>query len=154
MPLHKENLKIQLDECCKETNECSQSLFDLSLIIPSAPWASIKKSPIEQLTEASLLQKLKSIGLPKLKYQSVEVFLKSYFVASNYHNHMKSLEVLALGEEVKFYRSCYTLQKTYIESVMTLFKNKYESFLEELKQSFNEPLKMLIKKFWLMKVNY
>lgn len=153
LPLHKENLKVQLEECCKETVECSQSLFDLTLIVPSAPWTSIKKSPIEQLTEAGILQKLKSIGLPKLKYQSVEVLMKSFFVATNYHNHMKSLEVLALGEEVKFYRSCYALQKSYIESLMTLFKNKYESFLEELKQSFNEPLKMLIKKFWLMKVN-
>ena len=116
--------------------------------------ASIKKSSIDQLTEASLLQKLKSIGLPKLKYQSVEVLLKSYFVASNYHHHMKSLEALALGEEIKFYRSCYTVQKTYIDSVMTLFKSKYEGFLDELKQNFNEPLRMLIKKFWLMKVGF
>ena len=104
------------------------------------------------MTEASLLQKLKSIGLPKLKYQSVEVLLKSFYVASNYHHHMKHLEVVGLGEEIKFYRSCYAAQKSYIESIMTLFKSKYESFLEELKQSFNEPLKMLIKKFWMMKV--
>ena len=87
-----------------------------------------------------------------MKYQSVEVLLKSYFVASNYHCHLKNLELLGLGEEIKFYRSCYKVQKSYIESVMTLFKSKYESFLEELKQNFNEPLKMLIKKFWIMRV--
>ena len=38
LPLHKENLKTQLDDCCKETNVCTQSLFDLALIVPSAPW--------------------------------------------------------------------------------------------------------------------
>ena len=61
--------------------------------------------------------KLKSIGLPKSKYQPVEVLLKAYYVASNYHHHMKSNEVAALNEEIKFYRSSYSLHKEYIESV-------------------------------------
>lgn len=111
----------------------------------------MKKSPIDKLSQESLLAKLKSIGLPKLKYQSVEVVMKSYFIASNYHHHMKSLELAGLNEEVKFYRSSYKVQKTYIESVISLFKTKYEQFLEELKQNFNDPLRTLIKKFWLMK---
>ena len=38
LPLHKENLKTQLEECCQETNKCTQSLFDLTLLVPSAPW--------------------------------------------------------------------------------------------------------------------
>lgn len=64
---------------------------------------------------------------------------------------MKSLELAGLNEEVKFYRSSYKVQKTYIESVISLFKTKYEQFLEELKQNFNDPLRTLIKNFWRMK---
>ena len=81
------------------------------------PQASIKTSPIEKLSQEDLMLKLKSIGLPKSKYQPVEVLFKAYYVASNYHHHMKSNEVAALNEEIKFYRSSYSLHKEYIESV-------------------------------------
>jgi hypothetical protein len=37
LPLHKDNLKIQLDDCIKSTQETCRNLFDLSLIVPSAP---------------------------------------------------------------------------------------------------------------------
>jgi hypothetical protein len=40
LPFHKENLKSQLDECIKKIGECASSLFDLSLLVPSAPWVS------------------------------------------------------------------------------------------------------------------
>ncbi len=111
----------------------------------------MKKSPIEDLTQERLLSKLRATGIPKLKVQPVEALLKSYFIASNYHNHMKTVECAALSEEIKFYRSCYAIQKEYIDSVMHLFKSKYEQFINELNQNFNEPLNMLIRKFWQMR---
>lgn len=113
----------------------------------------VKKSPIDQLTQDNLIQKLKSINLPKTKYHSVEVLVKSLFIASNYHYHMKGLESASFSEEIKFYRSCYSLQKSYIESVIHLFKEKYEQFVQELSDNLNEPLRCLIDKFWLMKEN-
>ena len=64
---------------------------------------------------------------------------------------MKSLECASMNEELKFYRSCYSLQKSYVESVMTLFQTKYEKFINELNESFNQPLTILIDKFWQMK---
>jgi hypothetical protein len=42
MPVHKENMKSQLDECIKSTKECCSNLFDLSLIVPSAPWVKFR----------------------------------------------------------------------------------------------------------------
>jgi hypothetical protein len=86
-----------------------------------------------------------------MKYQLVEVLLKSYFVSSNYHHHMKSQECIGLKEELKFYRSCYNIQKSYVDSVLTLFKDKYEEFLKDLRHQLADPLKYLIKKFWRMK---
>lgn len=41
LPLHKENLKTQLEESIKLTSECTNDLFDLSLLVPSAPWVSL-----------------------------------------------------------------------------------------------------------------
>jgi hypothetical protein len=38
LPFHEENLKNQLDECLKATNENCSNLFDLSLLVPTAPW--------------------------------------------------------------------------------------------------------------------
>ena len=64
---------------------------------------------------------------------------------------MKSLESLAFNEELKFYRQCYSIQRSYIESVMNLFRVKFEQFITEIRDSFSAPLKALIEKFWLMK---
>ena len=110
-----------------------------------------KKSPIDQLTQEALLSRLKSFSLPKLKHQSVEMLLKAYFIASNYHCHMKSLECAALNEELTFYRSSYSLQKGYVESVMSLFKSKYEQFIQELRVHLSEPLLAIVNKFWRMR---
>ena len=89
--------------------------------------------------------------MPKPKFQLVEVLVKSFFIASNYHLHMRSLECLALNEEIKFYRSSYSLQKNYVESVINSFKARYEQFTNELQQSLKQPLNELIEKFWMMK---
>ncbi|CAF0910568.1 unnamed protein product [Brachionus calyciflorus] len=151
MPLHNESVKNQLDESLKKTSEVCRDLFDLSLLVPSAPWGAIKKSPIEDLSENALMNKLKAIGLPKTKHQSVEILLKSLFISSNYHYHMKTQECTALNEELTFYRSCYSVQKSYVESITDLFRSKYEQFIKELTENIRDPLKILINKFWLMK---
>ena len=91
--------------------------------------------------------------MPKIKFQSVECLFKAYHVAVNYHFFMKTLEVNALNEEVNFYRSSYSVQKSYIDSLMNLFKTKYYQFINELKENLNEPLRSLIHKFNLMKEN-
>jgi hypothetical protein len=89
--------------------------------------------------------------LPKQKQPAVEMLVKSYHVASNYHHHMKTLECSSLREEIEFYRSFYSLQKNYVESIIGLFKIKYQQFLDELKENFYAPLSLLVEKFWLMK---
>jgi hypothetical protein len=38
LPFHSENLSAQLDACISSTKESCDHLFDLSLIVPSAPW--------------------------------------------------------------------------------------------------------------------
>lgn len=151
LPLHKENLRNQLEDCSNATRESCENLFDLMLIVPNAPWSVTKKTPIDKLTQESLLTKLKSIGIPKSKYQPIEVLFKAFFVASNYHHHIKSNELCALEEEIEFYRSSYSTQKSYIESVMHLFMKKYEHFIEELQVNLSVPLKSLIERFWIMK---
>ena len=98
-----------------------------------------------------IIQKLKSIGLPKAKSQPVEIILKSLLSATNYHFHMKCLECAALNEELKFYRLSHSTQKSYVESAMNLLKSNYEQFMDLLKKNFNEPLRILIEKFWQMK---
>lgn len=103
------------------------------------------------LSDDVLIKKLRTFNLGKTKQQLVEVLLKSYYVATNYHYHMKNLECMALNEEVKFYRSSYSLQKSYIESVISSFKSKYQEFMNELEERLKQPLRTLIDKFWLMK---
>ena len=87
----------------------------------------------------------------KTKQQLIEYLFKSYYSASNYHYQMRNLELTALNEEVKFYRATYSVQKSYIESVMNSFKEKYQEFTRELELSLREPLENLIDKFWQMK---
>ena len=36
--LHKENLRDQLEECVSVTKVACSELFDLTLLVPSAPW--------------------------------------------------------------------------------------------------------------------
>ncbi len=110
-----------------------------------------KKSPIQNVSEESLLKRVRSFSLGKTKQQLVEILIKSYYVASNYHYHMKNLEFIALNEEVKFYRASYSIQKNYVESVINSFKLKYEEFNRDLESNLKEPLQNLIDKFWKMK---
>ena len=42
LPFHEENLKAQLDVCMKATNESCANLFDLCLLVPTAPWVILK----------------------------------------------------------------------------------------------------------------
>jgi hypothetical protein len=109
--------------------------------------------PVDRFNQETLITKLKTINLPKLKYQSVECLFKAYHVAVNYHFFMKTLEIKALNEEIQFYRESYSIQKSYIDSLMNLFKLKYDQFLNELKENLNEPLRNLIQKFNSMKEN-
>jgi hypothetical protein len=64
---------------------------------------------------------------------------------------MRNLELTALNEEVKFYRATYSVQKSYIESVMNSFKEKYQEFMRELEFNLKDPLESLVLKFWQMK---
>lgn len=41
LPFHKENVKKQLDDCIDKTVKCTDSLFDLALLVPAAPWVVI-----------------------------------------------------------------------------------------------------------------
>jgi hypothetical protein len=94
---------------------------------------------------------MKALSLPKAKYQSLEILMKAYHLASNYHYHMKSVECAALMEELTFYRSTYSLQKRYIEELMDSFRKNFEQLENDLEISLGEPLKLLIEKFWRMK---
>ena len=47
LPLHKENLKHQLEDCCAATQESCDRLFDLALIVPSAPWVNTFESLLQ-----------------------------------------------------------------------------------------------------------
>jgi hypothetical protein len=38
LPFHSESLNKQLDDCIASTTDSCNHLFDLSLIVPSAPW--------------------------------------------------------------------------------------------------------------------
>ena len=103
------------------------------------------------MSQEMLVNKLKSLGLPKTKYQPVEMLLKAYSIASNYHNHMASLELASLNEELKFYRVCHAAQRDFTHQLTSLFRTGYSQFVNELSQGLSEPLRALIAKFWLMK---
>ena len=38
LPIHKELIQQQLTDCIKTCSICCNNLFNLSLLIPSAPW--------------------------------------------------------------------------------------------------------------------
>jgi hypothetical protein len=42
LPIHRENFKSQLNSSLKLTEQCCRNLFDLALIVPSAPWVFYK----------------------------------------------------------------------------------------------------------------
>jgi hypothetical protein len=46
LPLHRESLKSQVAECLETGQGVCRELFDLALLVPSAPWPVIRKSPI------------------------------------------------------------------------------------------------------------
>lgn len=151
LPLHREGSKMIIDDCIQSCTNCIAKLFDLSLLVPSAPSKSIKANAINSFSEEKFLNRLKSFELPKQKREMVEMLVQSYIIASNYHRNMKNIENLAINEEIKFYRSCYALQKDYIESVINGFKCTYERFMNNLSENLKNPLTELISKFWKMK---
>lgn len=38
LPFHTNSLKSLIDDSAKMTSECCKKLFDLSMLVPSAPW--------------------------------------------------------------------------------------------------------------------
>ena len=40
LPMHEASMREQLNECIVATSQCCTSLFDLSLLVPSAPWVT------------------------------------------------------------------------------------------------------------------
>lgn len=42
LPFHVQSLKKQIDDSAKMTSDCCKKLFDLSILVPSAPWVPIK----------------------------------------------------------------------------------------------------------------
>lgn len=41
LPMHRDNLTSQLEECCSMTQSTCERLFDLMLLVPSAPWVNL-----------------------------------------------------------------------------------------------------------------
>ncbi|MCI4392632.1 hypothetical protein PGIGA_G00147990 [Pangasianodon gigas] len=129
----------QSHHCCTILDRCCLDLLTLSLIVPSAPWASPKQRVIQELEVENILATLPAFprGAPLQRARRAAQALSR---AANYSVLMAQQQVKALEAELDFHRSLYSLQVRTIEELIQGIRQAYQAFQENISQSLCVPL--------------
>ncbi|XP_053085125.1 uncharacterized protein LOC113536957 isoform X1 [Pangasianodon hypophthalmus] len=129
----------QSHHCCTVLDRCCLDLLTLSLIVPSAPWASPKQRVIQELEVENILATLPAFprGAPLQRARRAAQALSR---AANYSVLMAQQQVKALEAELDFHRSLYSLQVRTIEELIQGIRQAYQAFQENISRSLCVPL--------------
>ncbi|MCJ8746860.1 hypothetical protein PDJAM_G00146520 [Pangasius djambal] len=129
----------QSHHCCTILDRCCLDLLTLSLIVPSAPWASPKQRVIQELEVENILATLPAFprGAPLQRARRAAQALSR---AANYSVLMAQQQVKALEAELDFHRSLYSLQVRTIEELILGIRQAYQAFQENISHSLCVPL--------------
>ncbi|XP_036382728.1 uncharacterized protein LOC118776475 [Megalops cyprinoides] len=129
----------QVTHCSQELDRCCSDLLTLSLIIPSAPWASTEQEVTQELSADAVLALLPAFprGAPQQRARRAAEALAR---AANYSRMMAMKQVEALQAELDFHRSLYSLQIRYTEGLIQAIRQAYQVFQENVAQSLCAPL--------------
>ncbi|XP_060763867.1 uncharacterized protein LOC132872795 isoform X2 [Neoarius graeffei] len=129
----------QSHHCCTILDRCCLDLLTLSLIVPSAPWASLEQRVIQELEVENILAALPAFprGAPLQRARRAAQALSR---AANYSVLMAQQQVEALEAELDFHRSLYSLQVRTIEELVQGIRQAYQAFQENISHSLCVPL--------------
>ncbi|XP_017308003.1 uncharacterized protein LOC108256036 isoform X3 [Ictalurus punctatus] len=129
----------QSHHCCAILDRCCLDLLTLSLIVPSAPWASPEQRVIQELEVENILAALPAFprGAPLQRARRAAQALSR---AANYSVLMAQQQVEALEAELDFHRSLYSLQVRTVEELVQGIRQAYRAFQENISQSLCVPL--------------
>ncbi|KAJ8042479.1 hypothetical protein HOLleu_13544 [Holothuria leucospilota] len=130
-------------------SECCQSLIDLSVLVPSAPWPSLKKSVRPEVTSANILAALPSF--PRSKQKQAQAVIDALLKANIYSQELSKLEYRACAEELKFHQEVYELQMEYNRAVFDALKEAYLTFEKDMRDTICIPLSEIVENFNTLK---
>ncbi|KAG7318420.1 hypothetical protein KOW79_018175 [Hemibagrus wyckioides] len=136
----------QSHHCCTILDRCCLDLLTLSLIVPSAPWASPEQRVIQELEVENILAALPAFprGAPLQRARRAAQALSR---AANYSVLMAQQQVEALKAELDFHRSLYSLQVRTIEELVQGIRQAYQAFQENISQSLCVPLQDVLSSY-------
>ncbi|KAK3098152.1 hypothetical protein FSP39_016676, partial [Pinctada imbricata] len=141
----RDRLGNQILKSCALMKDCCGDLTSLSLLYPAAPWPPFKRSAVKDITLESVLKALPP--LPRGRTADVHKTLEALVKAVNYKHHMMEQQVKALKDDVKFHKSVYNLQLSYIESLFHAMKEGYEYLERSTDEVIVTPLKEILEAY-------
>ncbi|KYO48748.1 uncharacterized protein LOC102560227 isoform X1 [Alligator mississippiensis] len=139
-------LMTHVTRCHQSLEECCNDLLILTLIVPSAPWARLENSLIQELTVENVLAALPAFpkGAPQQRAKrAAEALVK----ATNYSKLIAMQQIKALQAELDFHRSIYSLQVKYTEAVFEGIKQAYHTFQENVVTVLCSPLQDVLSSY-------
>ncbi|KAL5004560.1 hypothetical protein ScPMuIL_018016 [Solemya velum] len=142
---HYNRTESQLLKCCALTRECCQGLMELSLLHPSAPLPPLKKSTLKDVTCDVVIKSLPPF--PRSKTAEVQKTIEALVKAFSFKTYMGNQQVKALNGEVKFHKSVYNIQLSYIESLFQAIRQGYTEFEQSTQHVVVEPLRNILQAY-------
>ncbi|KAJ8304587.1 hypothetical protein KUTeg_018170, partial [Tegillarca granosa] len=105
----------------------------------------LKRCCIKDITTEKVMKNLPS--LPRSKSGEVQKVIEALLKAVNYRHHMVTQEVKNLKEDVKFHKSVYNLQVSYIDSLFDVVRDGYANFEQSTNEIIVKPLKDILDAF-------
>ncbi|XP_065909658.1 putative leucine-rich repeat-containing protein DDB_G0290503 isoform X2 [Dysidea avara] len=137
--LHCHGVDVVADE---NLQQCCCDLLQLSLLMPSAPWPSLKSSQDEfGFTVDSIITSLPPFVRDKKEGRDV---IHGAVKAFTYANNMLQSKCNSLTKELSFYESVYKLQIDHISSFYQSVITAYDKFAEEVRQCISKPLNAIL----------
>ncbi|XP_061173048.1 uncharacterized protein LOC133182285 [Saccostrea echinata] len=141
----RDQFKTRLLKSCAMIKDCCGDLLSLSLLYPCAPWPPLKKSAIKDVTTAHVMKSLPS--LPKSKSADVQSVVEALIRTFNYKNQMTQHEVKSLREELKFHKSVYDLQLSYVQSLFSVIRDGYKTFQSSCNEVIANPFREVLEAY-------
>lgn len=141
----RDRLKTRLLKSCAMMKDCCADLLSLSLLYPCAPWPPLKKNAIKDISAACVIKCLPL--LPKSKSADVHSVIETLIRTYNYKHQMSQHEIKSLREELKFHKSIYELQLSYVKSLFSVIREGYQSFQSSCDEIIANPFREVLEAY-------
>nr|XP_022329996.1 uncharacterized protein LOC111128586 [Crassostrea virginica]XP_022329997.1 uncharacterized protein LOC111128586 [Crassostrea virginica]XP_022329998.1 uncharacterized protein LOC111128586 [Crassostrea virginica] len=141
----RDRFKTRLLKSCAMMKDCCADLLSLSLLYPCAPWPPLKKNAIKDVSAAHVIKSLPL--LPKSKSGDVHSVIEALIRTFNYKNQMTQHEIKSLRDELKFHKSIYDLQLSYVQSLFSVIREGYQTFQVSCDDIIAKPFREVLESY-------